>query len=87
MTIKSNQLLVIISDIIDISKIEVGQLKVKEKKFYVNSLIEEIRVLFETDKRAKGKVNIAIEVERSLEDSKSAVISDKVRLQHYLQRH
>ena len=48
-----DNLLSLIDDIIDISKIEAGQLIIKTKEFKVNNLLNELLVFFEKDKATK----------------------------------
>ncbi len=72
------QLLNIINDILDISKIEVGQIQINEENVSLNDMLEELLALF-TPKTFEGK-NIKIEVHKELSDTDSVVITDGMRV-------
>lgn len=56
----SNQLLHLIEDILDISKIEVGQLKMVFSTFNVNQLLTEIYTVYIEDLKKKGKNDVKL---------------------------
>ncbi|MBP7497163.1 MAG: response regulator [Bacteroidales bacterium] len=56
----SDQLIHLIDDIIDISKIEAGQLVIKKTKCYINEILKEIYIFFDNDKKNKGKTNVSL---------------------------
>ena len=79
-----NSLTSLINDIIDIAKIEAGQLKIKESEIDLNTLLVETRSVFNHLKHTSGKE--AIELNLVLPDSstKVMVITDQLRLQQIL---
>lgn len=77
------QLLHIISDIIDISKIEANQITVYNKEFSINKALEVLARNFDNQIKAIGK-NIDLVVDCALPDSKAQIYTDKVRLEQIL---
>jgi PAS domain S-box-containing protein len=76
----TNQLLTIITDILDISKIEAGQLNLVESSFNLNSLLDETLLQFEKDKKDKGRDNIVLYLRKGLPDEDAEIYADKARL-------
>jgi signal transduction histidine kinase len=74
----ANQLLTIISDIIDISKIEAGQLDIEENKFELNPLIINLKEQFDIEKARKGKGHLQLIAETP--DPNTLVVSDEIRI-------
>lgn len=74
----SKRLLNTINDIIEISKIESGQLRLNLNSLDINKLITDIKVFFEPEAEKKGLV---LSIERLLENEKRFIISDKVKLE------
>jgi signal transduction histidine kinase len=75
--INSQQLLGIINDIIDISKIESGQITVARYKFSLNNLIRELELVFSQTAKLQG---IELRVHLGLSDEESIIESDEGRL-------
>ena len=73
----SNRMLNIINDIIDISKIEAGQMNIYKVQTNINTLIDELCVFFKPEARKKGLSLICI---KELPDDHANVIADKDRL-------
>jgi len=71
------QLLTIVDDILDISKIEVGQIDVQSEPVHVNDLMIEVFSFF--NPKAKNN-NIALFSYKELTDKQSVIFSDKQRL-------
>lgn len=80
---KSKQLLQIISDIIDISKIEADQITIVNKNFSLNELIKQLALYFKTLKKQDNKP-IEINLHYGLPMEKSYVHSDNVRIEQIL---
>ena len=80
---KSKQLLQIITDIIDISKIEADQIKIINKNLSLNELIRQLVTYFNTLKEQEKKpINIKMSYDRP--DKSSWIYSDKVRIEQVL---
>lgn len=80
---KSKQLLQIISDIIDISKIEAGHIKIINKNFSLNVLTGQLVLFLDTLKEREKKL-LRISVKNCLSDKESWIYSDKVRIEQIL---
>lgn len=76
------QLMNIINDILDISKIEVGQIQINEESCSINDMLDELLGLFKPD--IKDKKNLTLEIHKELDDSESIVITDGVRVRQIL---
>lgn len=77
----SQQLLGIINDIIDISKIESGAITLNKKVFSVNALIDDLLHTFESMVQLK---NLSISCRKGLPESKSIIESDEVKLKQII---
>jgi PAS domain S-box-containing protein len=73
----SNQLLSIISDIVDISNIETGHLKISPEKVNINLIL---RKLYEQYSYKAKLENITFVVSVTLEDSSAITICDEIKL-------
>lgn len=79
--INSNNLLNLIDDIIDISKIESGQLKIKPSKVHLSSLLKEIFAIF---KEETASWNTAVELKLKTGSEDDYLLTDKTRLRQIL---
>jgi PAS domain S-box-containing protein len=79
--INSQQLLSIINDIIDVSKIEAGQVSVSSNKFSINNLLEETRTIFLPNIKAKG---LSLLCTMGLPASESYIVSDELKVKQVL---
>ncbi len=79
----STQLLRIISDIVDISKIEVGEISIKKETVHIKNLFENIYHNFslKTKQLRKGQVNICFEIGEGVGES---IQTDPARLMQVL---
>ena len=77
----SQQLLSIIDDIIDISKIEAGQIKISYSKINVNKLLNEIALIFNTVAKSKG---IEFKFEFGLKNEEAFAETDEIRLRQII---
>jgi len=77
----SNQLMTIVSDILAISKIHSGQVKIAKNNLEVNSLISDVINDFKSKAEAK---NISINKKQNLDDTSLKVYTDGVKLQQIL---
>jgi PAS domain S-box-containing protein len=79
----SDQLLHIINDILDVSKIEVGEVKIVKTQFDVNKLLKELNVLFLSDLKKQNKL-IEFNLSKLLKNKDVVIYSDKYRLHQIL---
>jgi PAS domain S-box-containing protein len=77
----SNQLLHVVDDILDISRIETGQVYLFEEEISVNKILSETFSLFEF--KAKEK-NLKLKVSKELSDIESAIITDQSKFKQIL---
>jgi len=77
----AGQLLGIINDIVDISKLETGQQKLFPETFNLNHFMKETHTLFLSTAREK---NLQFHWHRGLEDEHSGLTTDKTKLQQIL---
>lgn len=79
-----NALLTLIDDIIDISKIEAGQLVIRQEECSVNTLLSDLYKLFQQMKQKKGKNDIDLRVAQDLLDNDLVIQTDANRLKQIL---
>lgn len=77
----SHQLLTIIDDIIDISKIEAGQLKINAVQTNINDLLFELHSFYT---KTAHEASIELEVLPGLTTDKSSILADPVRMRQIL---
>ncbi len=76
----SKQLLVLLDDILDISKIEANQLKVYPEETEITPILENVQEFFVEVKSRMEKEAIEIKLEIPEEDKKTSVYADPIRL-------
>lgn len=79
---KSQHLMNIITDIIDISKIEAGQLKVNNLMTNINNMLTDLIALYQVPAKKK---NIQLIVHKSLTDHESEIYTDYTKLRQVLE--
>lgn len=77
----SDQLLLIIADIVDIATIEAGQAKISEKEIELNSLL---KLLFDQFLLKANKQNITLALNLFLPDTEIRIIADETKLSQVL---
>jgi PAS domain S-box-containing protein len=77
-------LLHLISDIIDISKIDAGQLFINRKNFMLNELMRQLELTMTEVLKEKGKDTITLHMELALDDDDSIIHSDDLRIKQVL---
>jgi PAS domain S-box-containing protein len=79
----SETLLNLIDDIIDVSKIEAGQMKIMKKGFRLNSIFDQLNILFKSSMVFRNKDGIKLIPVTTLPDNMS-IVSDPDRLRQVL---
>jgi PAS domain S-box-containing protein len=77
----TNQLLSIVNDILDLSKIETGQIALIKEQVKINKLLIELLSFFKPKTDEKG---IKLSITKGLPDDKCTIICDKIRLNQIL---
>lgn len=77
-------LLQLIEDIIDVSKIEAGQVKIKKVKVEVNELLDEVYQTFQQEKISYQKEAINLKIFKKMPDKSVVIFTDPFRLRQVL---
>ncbi len=77
----TNTLLQLIDNIMDLSKMEAGQIKLKKEKFIISSILKEEMNLLKIKKEIENK-NIEFKINNNIEDF--AIFSDKERIRQVI---
>ena len=78
-----NNLMQLLNDILDISKIEAGEVELKKEDFCVNKVIEELYNVYEPQCTMNGK-ELSLQMHKSLRDDEAIIYSDKRYLNQIL---
>ena len=78
---KSNILLQLINDLIDLSKIDANQISLKYETFSLNSLLDEIFSSFKVKMDNENKSHLSFTLQKGLEDTQSYIFMDNKRLE------
>lgn len=78
-----NNLMQLLNDILDISRIEAGEIKLKKEEFCVNQVIDNLYNLYEPQSRENGR-EISLQIHKSLRDDEAIIYSDKRYLNQIL---
>lgn len=73
-------LLDVITNIVDISKIDSRQVSSKKTAFNLNRLLEELMTWFCNEKIVKSKAHLTIEIAKELSDEQSSIVSDAINI-------
>lgn len=72
-------LLNLIDDIIDVAKIEAGQLQLQIREFDVHAVLEELNQILETERKRNNKNNISIVFPEKIQNQSLLIKSDQYR--------
>jgi PAS domain S-box-containing protein len=81
---RCNDLLEIINGILDISKIESGQLQIHKESFDLNELFTGLTAFFREYQNRTGKQHIKFKLKADLKNQEAVIITDKVKLRQIL---
>lgn len=81
-----NDLLKLINDIMDISKIQENQFEIFKKKFNLNALLDAIYLEYEQSDMKAMRNNVSLKLIKGTEDTEIELFSDPVRLTHIFQK-
>lgn len=79
-TSRSNDLLNIINDILDISKIESGQLPVYLDNCDLDELFDDLSGIYKVHQKRMGKQNISLEIQHHCSSEIKNIVTDKIKL-------
>ena len=80
----TNQLLAVINDVIDFSKIESGQLSINSVTINLHQLLKNLLVTYENERKLKNKFDIELKFEESFLPEESNIEGDFIRLRQIL---
>ncbi len=78
-TNSANNLLHLIRDIIDVSKIEAGKINIEKDVCFVNKILKELKITFEKEKQIKQKDDIELILKMAIHEPKFAIKTDPFR--------
>jgi len=73
----------LLNDILDISRIEAGEVKIKKENFCVNEIIEDLYNFYEPQTRQDGK-ELSLQMHKSLRNDEAVIYSDRRYLRQIL---
>jgi signal transduction histidine kinase len=74
----------IINDIIDISKIEAGQIEIKNSFISLNTVVDELENFVKINDKFRAKTNLKVKAIKGLDDLRSIIKTDHTRLSQIL---
>jgi signal transduction histidine kinase/CheY-like chemotaxis protein len=77
-------LLQLINNVVDISKIESGQLSINKVEFRVNDIMEDLRKQFEEQKKEMGRAGVALIVKNADQSNDFIISTDKARFKQIM---
>ncbi|TSA38503.1 MAG: PAS domain S-box protein [Porphyromonadaceae bacterium] len=80
----SNQLISLVNDIIDLSKLESNQLVIKESAANLNQIVEEMKLMAENETKTREKGHILIFLDKKVPDEDELIMVDHYRLKQIL---
>jgi PAS domain S-box-containing protein len=80
----NEQLLHIIDDLVDISKIEASQMQLNEQECNLDSLFEDLFVIYKRELETAGKSGVELIKKPGIDENESVIITDEYRLRQVL---
>lgn len=80
----SASLLHLVDDIIDISKIEAGQLEISKSQCYVNTILEELYSSFDKIRKESAKEDVRIKVMMPVKEENFSIYTDNFRFRQVM---
>lgn len=78
----SQSLLDVITNIVDISKIDSAQIHLKIEPFNLNRLLDDLLKWFKSEKVVRGKPGLTIELTKELSNDQCIILSDQSKIRH-----
>ncbi len=79
-----NYLLQLVNNLVDISKIESGQLMINKEETPVNVILEELLKHFEEQKKEMGRADVTLVLNKGIKDESFSVLTDKDRFRQIM---
>ncbi len=76
----ADQLLKLIDDIIEVSRLESGKIKINKEPCFINKILSDIKYSFETHKARLGKNHIELIVNAEIKDDNFTIVTDPFRI-------
>lgn len=76
----AKQLITLIDDIIDISKIESNQIEINKTFFAFNAVLNDLYIMFKSELVNEGKSHIKLICRKAFPDSTAVILNDELRL-------
>ncbi len=81
---RSSDLLNILNDILDISKIEAGQLEIKSEEFFLNNMLDSLHIFYKQKMVMENLEDIKFVIEPALINKPLKILSDESRIRQVL---